>query len=117
MAGDSSPPVAANTRTQGATEGTVGAAPCETAATPGSSPASSGRWVRVLYLFAGARRKSSLAQSLRVACKSFHHKVAIDEVDVLRGGHRHDLLNKKRQNKVISKIKQGHYHFVAASPP
>ena len=73
--------------------------------------------LRVLYLFAGAKRKSGLARSLRIACKSTGTAVTVDEIDVLRGGRRHDLLSKKRQAHYRDRIRRGYYHLTAASPP
>ena len=84
---------------------------------PSAVPTNGFRLMRVLYLFAGARRRSGLARSLRIACKGTGISVTVDEVDVLRGGRRHDLLHGKRQEKIRARIKSGFYHLMAASPP
>ena len=60
---------------------------------PGRNPAASSRWVQVLYLFAGAKRRSGLAASLKKAFRGTSIKVNVVEMDVLRGGARHDLLS------------------------
>jgi len=73
--------------------------------------------VRVLYLFAGTKRRSGLAVSLRRAFKRIGIKVHIEEVDVLRGGAAHNLLSKTRQKRLLAKIATGIYALVAASPP
>ena len=91
--------------------------PNEGAGPPGSVPANGIRQVRVLYLFAGARRRSGLARSLRIACKGTGIKVFVDEIDILRGGRRHDLLRKARREKLMAKVRRGHYYLTAASPP
>ena len=111
------PPHPRVTGHKGRAERQQGVTPSDAARTSGEIPANGAGVVRVLYLFAGARRKSGLARSLRVACNGLHLKCYVDEVDVLRGGRSHDLLNKKRQEKILIRIRRGHYHLTAASPP
>ena len=41
----------------------------------------------------------------------------IEEIDILRGGKRHDLLSKTRQARLLQRIKEGAFVLVAASPP
>ena len=115
VAGDPSTPVAAKVGTKRVRDEIKAVTPGDIALPPSICPASSSRWLRVLYLFAGARRKSGLAVSLRAACKGTGLKVDAAEVDVLCGGRRH-LLSRGRQNKVLAKIEQGGYQLVAASP-
>ena len=93
------------------------AAPSDGAGQSGFGPAIGTRVLRVLYLFAGARRKSGLARSLKIACKGTGIAVTVDEIDILRGGRRHDLLSRKRQATFRDRIKRGYYHLTAASPP
>ena len=93
------------------------AAPSDGSSQLGITPACEARVLRVLYLFAGARRKSGLARSLRIACKGTGTAVTVGEIDVLRGGRRHDLLSKKRQAHYRDRIRRGYYHLTAASPP
>ncbi len=104
VAGDLSPPVTTINRTSGAGGTSDVATPSEKAGSPGTVPANGLRVMRVLYLFAGARRKSGLARSLRIACKGKGILLTVDEVDVLRGGRRHDLSRKSRQLKIQGKI-------------
>ena len=71
---------------------------------PGPKPAASGRWVQVLYLFAGAKRRSRLAAFLRKAFRGTGAKVNVEEIDVLQGGQRHDFLSKVRQKRLMARI-------------
>ena len=73
--------------------------------------------MQVLYLFAGAKRRSSLAASLRKAFRGTGTKVNVEEIDVLQGGQRHDLLSKVRQKRLLARISQGEFALVASSPP
>ena len=93
VAGDSSHPVTEEVGTAGPPIKDGVAAPDEGAGRFGVTPTNCTRVMRVLYLFAGARRKSGLARSLRIACKGTGIAVTVDEIDILRGGRRHDLLN------------------------
>ena len=112
-----SPPVPEKEQTAEAQEGLGIPAPSEGANRSGISPANGTRVARVLYLFAGARRKSGLARSLRLACKSTGVKVFIEEIDILRGGRKHDLLRKAHRDMILAKVRRGHYILAAASPP
>ena len=73
--------------------------------------------LKALYLFAGTRRKSGLGPSLRRHCIKKGLKVKLVEVDVLRGGRRHDMLAFGRQQRLLSRVKRREYDLVAASPP
>ena len=115
--GTSSHPVVEVVGTVGPPTVEVKAAPSDGSGQSGSGPAIGARVLRVLYLFAGARRKSGLARSLIIACKGTGTAVTVDEIDILRGGRRHDLLSKKRQAMFRDRIKRGYYHLTAASPP
>ena len=111
-------PPATEEELTGAAQGGMGVpAPVEGAVRSGTVPANGARTVRVLYLFAGARRKSGLANSMRLACKGSGIKVIVEEVDILRGGRRHDLLRKVHRDKILVKVRKGHYVLTAASPP
>ena len=58
----------------------------------GSSQEVGRRELRVLYLFAGARRKSGLGGSLLKACSGTAVRVRMEEMDILQGGQKHNLL-------------------------
>ena len=112
-----SPPVIAEEQTAVAQVCMGKSAPSEGAGPPGVVPANGLREARVLYLFAGARRRSGLAKSLRVACKGTGIRVFVDEIDILRGGRQHDLLRRAYREKIMAKVRQGYYQLAAASPP
>ena len=69
----------------------------------------------VLYLFAGAKRKSDLGSYLKAICKEKGVKLKILELDILRGRRRHDLSSSKRQRSILSQIKKKQYHAVVAA--
>ena len=73
--------------------------------------------MQVLYLFAGAKRRSGLAASLRKAFRGTGMRVNVTEMDVLRGGARHDLLSKARQKRLLKRISEGEFILVVSSPP
>jgi len=63
--------------------------------------------LRVLYLFAGVKRKSDLGSFLRRRCRISAVSLAIEEVDVLRDGRRHNLLSGTRKSAYLGKISRG----------
>ena len=71
----------------------------------------------MLYLFAGAKRRSGLAASARKAFLGTGLKVNVEEIDVLQGGKRHDLLSKARQARLLARISRGDFALLASSPP
>ena len=73
--------------------------------------------VKVLYLFAGAKRKASVKEYMAKHSKKFHLKVKVLELDLLRGGRRHDLSVAGRRGKILNRITSGEFHVVLTSPP
>jgi hypothetical protein len=73
--------------------------------------------MQVLYLFAGAKRHSSLAGCLRSASKRTGLKINTKEVDILQGGRGHDLLRKATRRTLILAVQRGRFDMVVASPP
>ena len=65
---------------------------------------------RGLYLFAGVKRRSSIADKL--AAEGWH----IEEVDVLRS-RSHDLTRQHLRDKLLQKIEAGRYGLLISSPP
>ena len=51
------------------------------------------------------------------ACKELGTRFTIDEIDVMRGGSKHDLLNKQRQKRLLSRIAAAEFEMVVATPP
>ena len=72
--------------------------------------------LRVLYLFAGAKRRADMRHFLSHMCQTKGISLQMTEVDILRSG-KHDL--SKRQIKVsyLRRARQGDYDTVIASPP
>ena len=84
--------------------------------------------LRVLYLFAGAKRKgdikyymNKLSKYVQKAFNHFSHavriEVLVDEIDVVRGKAKGNLLNPKLRVKYMNKVSAGDYHVVLGSPP
>ena len=88
--------------------------PREGARTTGETQAM--RTLRVLYLFAGRKRKADMKCYLEKHGKAKNIKVKTVEVDILRGRHQ-DLTCKKRKGYLMRKIEKGDFDVVIASPP
>ena len=73
--------------------------------------------LRILYLFAGKARSGSLVTELKVEAVKKNINIFFTEIDILRGGPRHDLLSRARRTRIIDKVKDGFYMAVVASPP
>ena len=115
VAGDLPPPAAARN----------GAARAEEAAEAANDPPTEQdlhrdcgrRKLQILYLFAGARRKSGLAGSLHRAAANTGIHVQVREVDVLQGGQKNNLLRPSLRQKLMEEINSGAFYAVIASPP
>ena len=84
---------------------------------PGSRHAGGRRELRVLYLFAGARRKSGLGGSLLKACAGTAVRIKLEEKDILQGGQEHNMLRTDLRKAVMERVKNGAFDLVVASPP
>lgn len=73
--------------------------------------------VRVLYLFAGTKRKASVKEYLSQGCKKANLKLKMLEVDILRRARNHDLQCNRRRKRFLDKIRAGDFDVVLASPP
>ena len=79
---------------------------------------------RILYLFAGRQRQADLEDALRAQVQRFNDgspqvtvRLAMTQVDTLRGGSAHDLLSEERQRAHLSAIGNGQYDLVLVAPP
>ena len=74
--------------------------------------------LRVLYLFSGAPRRTSLACQLRqqFSCFEGFQDVVIEEWDLSRGPN-FDLAPRHVQEEILDKLRQGYYDLVVLSPP
>ena len=84
--------------------------------------------LRVLYLFAGAKRKGDMKFFLtklgKYVQKAFKHsshavevEVLMDEIDIVRGKAKGNLLNPKLRMQYLAKVSAGNYDVVLGSPP
>ena len=115
--GDSSAPVARNQGTKRQREKAF--EPPEAQEEAESAPSSRGRALRstggivgrrmrrILYLFAGVKRKSVLAGCLKRSCSGTGVKVHVLEIDILQGGRRHNMLLKARQRRILAAVRRG----------
>ncbi len=74
------------------------------------------RVLRVLYVFAGLKRKNSVADYLRKKAAKFHVQVEIHEVDIQRS-RRMDLTSPRVQRRHLQAIDSGVYDAVILTPP
>lgn len=70
----------------------------------------------MLYVFAGLKRKNSVADFLRKKAAKFHIQVEVHEVDIQRS-KRMDLTNPKVQKRLLQAIDAGVYDAVILTPP
>ncbi len=73
--------------------------------------------VRILYLFAGKQRRGDMGYFLGKFFKEKYIEIHMVEVDVLRGGKRHNLLQKSSRTKFMEEVEAKHFDVVIASPP
>ena len=80
--------------------------------------------LRVLYLFAGVARRADIGDYLRKLVEEFNvvqgcNAIVLDlvEVDTLRGGLDHNLLNVDRQQQVLEEIAGDEFDVVIIAPP
>jgi hypothetical protein len=71
---------------------------------------------KVLYLFAGKKRKGSVAEFLKKKSKSLHVRTEIFEYDILRRKSI-DLSRRSIQQSILRQITEGSFDAVLASPP
>ena len=70
----------------------------------------------MLYVFAGLKRKNSVADYLRKKAAKFHVQVEIHEVDIQRS-RRMDLTSPRVQKRHLQAIDSGVYDAVILTPP
>ena len=72
--------------------------------------------LKLLYLFAGAERKTSVVSYLRTLVEKLGWQFEAVEVDLKRGED-DDLTRQSLQDQVIRDISKGKYHVVICTPP
>ena len=85
-------------------------------ASPAGAGNSSGFTLKVLYLFAGAERKTSVVECLRRLTKDAGWRLEAQEIDLKRGSG-FDLTQEQLQSKVLADIAAGLFHCVICTPP
>ena len=82
------------------------------------------RPLMVLYLFAGVKRRSDMADALEQALLEKYALLPveppalhIEEIDTMRGGHAHNLLDDGVSTVFLENISKGHYDLVLVAPP
>ena len=79
--------------------------------------------LRVLYLFAGKERRADIGDCLKELAGDYLQnygialKVELTEVDTLRGGAAHNLLDSSICDHYLALVEKGHYHIVILAPP
>ena len=68
--------------------------------------------MRVLYLFSGEQRKTSVATVLQSLAAGANVEVQVDEIDICRGAE-HDMSNSENQARILQAVKQG----ILLTPP
>ena len=79
-------------------------------------PDSVGFTLRVLYLFAGEERKTSVASYLRALTEKKGWRLEIEEVDIRRSPQQ-DLSVTDFQDRIIARVSSGEFHAVICTPP
>jgi len=74
------------------------------------------RTLRVLYLFAGMKRRADVRHYLVQICRKNDISLRMIELDILRS-RKHDLSQVQRRSYYISCAKRGTYDVILASPP
>ena len=72
--------------------------------------------IKVLYLFAGAERKTSVVAMLRKMAAKRGWDVDATEVDIKRGLE-NDLTSQQLQDKILLQVSQGQFHVIICTPP
>ena len=79
---------------------------------------------RVLYLFAGRARQADFGKALdevvalwNSCANAVSMTVALEEIDTLRGGLAHNLLEVEAQDSFIRRVSEGEFDLVIVTPP
>ena len=75
------------------------------------------RVLKVLYLFAGRKRKNDIKTRLQLKAAAKHIALQMEELDVLQHGEADDLLDDKVWRFVLERIGAGEWDFIVSTPP
>ena len=73
--------------------------------------------MRLAYFFFGFKRKSSIAEELKLLCTKGGFGLTVHEVDVLVGGKEHYLLDRGSQQDWLLRLEDGKFDCIILSPP
>ena len=79
-----------------------------------------GKMLRILYAFAGVHRQSDMGECFRQLAAQHGDagiQVHVEELEILRGGDEHNLLDVARQGDIIQSIASGNWDLILAAPP
>lgn len=72
--------------------------------------------MKVLYLFSGHGRKTSVASVISKLSKDKDFDIEVEEVDICLSPE-HDMADRSKQEEILAKIKQGYYIAILVTPP
>ena len=84
---------------------------------PIPSPSRHTKVLRVLYLFAGKRRKNDIRAKLIIKCKRREVGLAMKEVDLLLHGEEDNMLDDGAWNQVMETVDRGDWDIQIVTPP
>ena len=73
--------------------------------------------LRMAYFISGVDRKSSIGNSLKTLSEAEGYGLEVEEVDILRKGQNHDLIDKETQENYMADIESALYDGQFLSPP
>ena len=68
--------------------------------------------LKVAYFFSGVERKGSVANCRAKLCAASGIGLVVEEVDIMVGGNRHNLLDRTAQDEWIARIESGEFDWV-----
>ena len=81
------------------------------------SPSRHKKVLRILYLFAGERRKNDIRAKLEIKCKRREVGLILKEVDLLLHGEEDNMLDDKAWHRVMESIDRGDWDLQIVTPP
>lgn len=84
---------------------------------PQPGPVRTPSTLRVLYLFAGPRRRADISEFLKIRTSQLNVPLILEERDLLQHGAADDLANEDVWKEVSTSIRAGQYDVIVASPP
>lgn len=73
--------------------------------------------IRILYLFAGVRRKNDIKEHLEKLCAKHNLDLHLQECDLLQNGAQDDILDDNVWAKITKPIADGMWDYIIGTPP